>query len=156
MEQTGRAVPISKALFAVVVWGASFIATKIALAEVQPMTVVWLRFAMGVGVMGAVVALRRQLALPSAADLAYFAGLGFLGIAFHQWLQSNGLVTAQAGTTAWIAACGTSRGDGILTARTKPTSPTSRTCSASRAARSTPRPTATSKACSRKQRGSGS
>jgi drug/metabolite transporter (DMT)-like permease len=109
MEQTGRgpgtagrAVPIAKALFAVVVWGASFIATKIALAEVQPMTVVWLRFAMGVVVMGAVVSVRRQLVVPPAADLAYFAGLGFLGIAFHQWLQSNGLVTAQAGTTAWI------------------------------------------------------
>jgi drug/metabolite transporter (DMT)-like permease len=109
MEQTGRApgtagraVPIAKALFAVVVWGASFIATKIALAEVEPMTVVWLRFAMGVVVMGAVVAVRRQLAVPPAADLAYFAGLGFLGITFHQWLQSNGLVTAQASTTAWI------------------------------------------------------
>ncbi len=85
-----------------VVWGASFIATKIALAEVHPVTVVWLRFAMGVAVMGAVVILRRQLIRPSASDLAYFTGLGFLGIAFHQWLQSNGLVTAQAGTTAWI------------------------------------------------------
>ena len=99
---SGRAVPIAKALFAVVVWGGSFIATKIALAEVHPMTVVWLRFAMGVVVMGAVVILRKQLLRPSAADLAYFTGLGFLGIAFHQWLQSNGLVTAQAGTTAWI------------------------------------------------------
>jgi drug/metabolite transporter (DMT)-like permease len=28
--------------------------------------------------------------------------LGFLGITFHQWLQSNGLQTAQATTTAWI------------------------------------------------------
>lgn len=97
-----RAFPIAKALFAVVVWGASFIATKIALAEVHPVTVVWLRFAMGVAVMGAVVILRRQLIRPSGADLAYFTGLGFLGITFHQWLQSNGLVTAQAGTTAWI------------------------------------------------------
>lgn len=99
---SGRAVPIAKALFAVVVWGGSFIATKIALAEVHPVTVVWLRFALGVLVMGAVVVLRRQLIRPSGADLAYFTGLGFLGIAFHQWLQSNALVTAQAGTTAWI------------------------------------------------------
>jgi drug/metabolite transporter (DMT)-like permease len=28
--------------------------------------------------------------------------LGFLGITFHQWLQSNGLQTSEAGTTAWI------------------------------------------------------
>ncbi|HEV8581817.1 MAG TPA: DMT family transporter [Thermoanaerobaculia bacterium] len=99
-----RTAAVSKALFAVTVWGASFIATKIALTEIAPVTVVWLRFAMGVAVMGAVVARRRQLAVPSPADLAYFTGLGFLGITFHQWLQSNGLVTAQAGTTAWIVA----------------------------------------------------
>jgi drug/metabolite transporter (DMT)-like permease len=102
-EQTGsRAAPIAKVLFAVVVWGASFIATKIALAEVAPATVIWLRFGMGVVVLGAVVASRRQLAMPAKGDLAYFTGLGFLGIAFHQWLQSNGLVTAQAGTSSWI------------------------------------------------------
>ncbi|MFL6195172.1 MAG: DMT family transporter [Thermoanaerobaculia bacterium] len=103
IEQTrGRAVAVAKALFAVVVWGASFIATKMAVAEALPVTVVWLRFAMGIVVLGAIVVARRQLIRPSARDLAYFTGLGFLGIAFHQWLQSNGLVTAQAGTTAWI------------------------------------------------------
>jgi drug/metabolite transporter (DMT)-like permease len=30
--------------------------------------------------------------------------LGFLGITFHQWLQSTGLQTVQASTTAWIVA----------------------------------------------------
>jgi drug/metabolite transporter (DMT)-like permease len=101
-RSTARAVAIAKVFFAVVVWGASFIATKIAVGEVAPVTVVWTRFAMGVAVLGAVVAHRRQLAVPSKSDLAYFAGLGFLGISFHQWLQSNGLVTAQASTSAWI------------------------------------------------------
>lgn len=95
---------IAKVSFAVVVWGASFIATKIAVGEVAPVTVVWTRFAMGVAVLGVVVAHRRQLAVPSRSDLAYFAGLGLLGITFHQWLQSNGLVTAQASTSAWIVA----------------------------------------------------
>jgi len=50
------------------------------------------------------VAARRQLVWPSGSDLAYFTGMGFLGIALHQWLQSNGLVTSQATTTAWIVA----------------------------------------------------
>src|SRR5262249_51782967 len=103
MEQTqGKA--IAKALVAVVVWGGSFIATKMALVEVSPVTVVWLRFAMGVVVLGAVVGARRQVMGPSWSDLAYFTGLGFLGVTFHQWLQSNGLVTSQASTTAWIVA----------------------------------------------------
>ncbi len=91
-------------VFAVVVWGASFIATKVALRDVSPVTVVWLRFAMGVVILGAAVLLRRQFALPNRNELAYFAVLGFLGITFHQWLQSTGLVTAQATTTAWIVA----------------------------------------------------
>jgi drug/metabolite transporter (DMT)-like permease len=95
-----------KALFAVVVWGASFVATKVALAEVPPMTIVWLRFAMGVAVLGVVVLARREFAWVSRRDLGYFALLGLIGITIHQWLQANGLVTSQAGTTAWIVASG--------------------------------------------------
>ncbi len=93
---------IVKALFAVTVWGASFVATKVALQYVAPTTVVWLRFAMGVVILGLAVGLSKQFALPAGKDWGYFALLGFLGITFHQWLQSTGLVTAQATTTAWI------------------------------------------------------
>jgi drug/metabolite transporter (DMT)-like permease len=58
-------VPYLKALFAVVVWGASFIATKVALRDVSPATVVWLRFAMGVVILGGIVAARKQMAMPA-------------------------------------------------------------------------------------------
>jgi drug/metabolite transporter (DMT)-like permease len=91
-------------LFAVLAWGASFIATKVALREVSPVTVVWLRFAMGVAILGVAVIARKQFALPPAPDLVYFAILGFIGITFHQWLQSTALQTSQASTTAWIVA----------------------------------------------------
>jgi drug/metabolite transporter (DMT)-like permease len=67
MQRT-QLLPYLEALFAVIAWGASFIATKIAVGQI--------------------------------------ALLGFLGITFHQWLQSNGLLTAQANTTAWIVATG--------------------------------------------------
>ncbi len=94
----------AEALFAVIVWGASFIATKVALRDISPVTVVWLRFLMGVVILGIAVILRRQFALPDKKEWLYFALLGFLGITFHQWLQSNGLQTSEAGTTAWIVA----------------------------------------------------
>lgn len=97
-----RAFTYFKALFAVTVWGASFVATKISLQYVAPSTVVWLRFTMGVIVLGLAVFLNKQFALPQGWDWGYFAILGFLGITFHQWLQSTGLLTAQATTTAWI------------------------------------------------------
>jgi drug/metabolite transporter (DMT)-like permease len=93
-----------EALFAVVVWGASFVATKIALRYASPDVVVWLRFAMGVVILGIAVLAGGKFALPEKRDWAYLALLGFLGITFHQWLQSTGLVTAQATTTAWIVA----------------------------------------------------
>jgi len=99
-----KLVPYLEALFAVIAWGASFIATKIALQDITPVTIVWLRFTMGVVILGIAVVLRRQFTLPEKGEWGYFALLGFLGITFHQWLQSNGLQTSQAGTTAWIVA----------------------------------------------------
>ena len=95
-------VPYLEAIFAVVVWGASFIATKVALEDVSPVTIVWLRFMIGILILGAAVLIRGQLNLPGRNEWGYFALLGFLGITFHQWLQSNGLQTSEAGTTAWI------------------------------------------------------
>jgi drug/metabolite transporter (DMT)-like permease len=97
-------VAMLKLTFAVVSWGGSFIATKVALRYIHPVTVVWLRFTMGVLILGVGVIARRQFALVGGKSLAYFALLGFIGITFHQWLQSTGLQTAQASTTAWIVA----------------------------------------------------
>ena len=97
-----KLLPFLEALFAVIVWGASFIATKIAVGQISPIAVVWLRFAMGIPILLFAVIIRKQFALPKGNEWWYFALLGFLGISFHQWLQSNGLQTAQATTTAWI------------------------------------------------------
>jgi drug/metabolite transporter (DMT)-like permease len=93
-----------EALFAVVVWGASFVATKIALRYASPDVVIWIRFGIGVVILGITVLAERKFSLPEKRDWAYFALLGFLGITFHQWLQANGLVTSQATTTGWIVA----------------------------------------------------
>jgi len=94
----------AEALATVVIWGATFVATKIALQEVSPATVVWLRFGMGLVVLGLAAGHRREFSLPSRGDWKVLAFLGLIGVAFHQWLQANGLQTAQATTTAWIVA----------------------------------------------------
>ena len=104
MKNPGSKSAILKALCAVIFWGASFVATKLALQYVDPNTLVWLRFSMGILVLGTAVVLSKQFSLPQGRDWGYFALLGFLGITLHQWLQSTGLVTAAATTTAWIIA----------------------------------------------------
>lgn len=103
-KQTPTLLPYLEVLFAVIVWGASFIATKIGVQDVTPVTIVFLRFGMGVLILGIAVAVRGEFAWPARDEWAYFALLGFLGITWHQWLQSTGLMTAQASTTAWIVA----------------------------------------------------
>jgi drug/metabolite transporter (DMT)-like permease len=99
-----KLIAIFEITFAVVVWGASFVATKVAVQEAPPVTVVWLRFTIGVVILGLATLLRKQFALPERGEVGYLALLGFLGITFHQWLQSTGLVTSQATTSAWIVA----------------------------------------------------
>ncbi len=104
MQTKSRLLPVLEAIFTVIIWGGTFIATKIALQEVSPATIVWLRFGMGVIILGIAVQLRRQFEIPKRNEWTYLALLGFIGVAFHQWLQANGLKTAQATTTAWIVA----------------------------------------------------
>lgn len=94
----------AKATFAVVAWGASFIATKVALRELDPYGIIWGRFAVGLVVLVGVLAFRRQWKVPSGRDLLFFALLGFLCVPFHQFLQTVGLKTAQASTSGWIIA----------------------------------------------------
>lgn len=99
-----KLLPYLEVLFTVIVWGGTFIATKIALREVSPATIVWIRFGMGTLILGAVVFARKQFAIPERSEWLYFAMLGFLGVTFHQILQATGLQTAKATTTAWIVA----------------------------------------------------
>jgi drug/metabolite transporter (DMT)-like permease len=93
-----------EALLSVLIWGGTFIATKVTLREASPATIVWLRFGIGIVILGVAVVARKQFALPARRELAYFALLGFIGVTFHQWLQATGLQTAAATTTAWIVA----------------------------------------------------
>ena len=93
-----------KAFLAITFWGASFVATKIALRDVAPLTVIVLRFGLGVIVLAGIVAARRQFALPRKSDLGWLIFLGLNGITVHQLLQANGLVTTSATNSGWMVA----------------------------------------------------
>jgi drug/metabolite transporter (DMT)-like permease len=89
-------------LLAVVFWGISFVATKRALLEIPPAALIVTRFSMGFVLLAAILGVRRGYRRVPAKDLAEIALLGFLGVAFHQWLQSTALVTARATATSWL------------------------------------------------------
>lgn len=99
-----RSIAYLKLTVAIIIWGASFVATKIILKEMIPMMVVWTRFAMGVVFLGVATGIHQQWELPPLRSIFYFALTGFLGITFHQWLQSTALQTTEAATSAWIVA----------------------------------------------------
>ncbi|HET6846248.1 MAG TPA: EamA family transporter [Anaerolineales bacterium] len=99
-----RSIAVLEALATVAIWGATFVATKVALQEVSPATVVWLRFTVGIAVLGLAAYARHELSAPPRRHWPMLALLGFIGVALHQWLQSNGLRTAAATTTAWLVA----------------------------------------------------
>lgn len=94
----------TKVIFAVILWGGSFIATKMTVMEATPVAVVWLRFLIGLLCLLPIILKKGMLKISSWKEVGEYIVLGFLGISLHQWLQSNGLVTSQASTTAWIVA----------------------------------------------------
>lgn len=101
-EKTPLLTTYIKLFAAIAIWGGSFIATKIAVREVSPVTVVWLRFLIGTTILGIFARSRKELKINNRKDTLELFWLGFLGITLHQWLQSSGLVTSDASTTAWL------------------------------------------------------
>jgi drug/metabolite transporter (DMT)-like permease len=94
------------ALWAVIIWGFSFIATKVALREVHPFTLLTLRFGIG-----AFLLLLFQLNQDkgffkgfSQRDWIYILLLAAAGIAGHNLLQAYGLLYTTAIHTGWIIA----------------------------------------------------
>ena len=94
------------ALFAVIFWGFSFIATKVALREVHPFTLLTLRFGMG-GLLLLLVQLRKEkgfLKKFSHRDWVTIILLALIGVSAHTLLQAYGLLYTTAINTGWLIA----------------------------------------------------
>ncbi len=94
------------ALLAIIFWGFSFIAIKVALREVHPFTLLTLRFGIG-GFLLLLVQLqedRRFLKAFSIKDWVSVIFLAIVGISGHTLLQAYGLLYTSAINTGWIIA----------------------------------------------------
>jgi drug/metabolite transporter (DMT)-like permease len=90
-----------KPLFAVVVWGASFIATKIALEEIAPLTIIFLRLILA-SILLFLLAVYSKKSF--AIDLKNHGRIFILALiaAFHLWIQVTGMQYTTAANTGWI------------------------------------------------------
>lgn len=94
------------ALWAIIFWGFSFIATKVALREIHPFTLLALRFGIG----GCLLLLvqfqrnRRFLKTFSSKDWISIVFLAVVGVSGHTLLQAYGLLYTTAINTGWIVA----------------------------------------------------
>jgi drug/metabolite transporter (DMT)-like permease len=89
--------PRLAAFIAVVFWGVSFVATKAALREVSPVTLIFSRFAIA-----AVLLLLLVRQLPPRDAWPALALMGFIGVFVHQMLQAFALTMTSATSTGWL------------------------------------------------------
>jgi len=98
-SQTG---PRLLALLAITLWGLSFVATRVALAELAPVPLIAARLVLGLVLLVALLGARGELAELRRVPVVPLALLGFFGIAFHQLLQAYALTLTTAVHTGWL------------------------------------------------------
>jgi drug/metabolite transporter (DMT)-like permease len=80
----------------------SFVATKAALRELTPVTLVFSRFALGAALLHAILAIRHQPLVPPRDSWGELAAMGLVGVFVHQMLQVHGLERTTAVRTGWL------------------------------------------------------
>jgi drug/metabolite transporter (DMT)-like permease len=94
--------PRLQAFLAVVLWGISFVATKAALREISPITLIFTRSALGTVLLLVTLGARRLPLVPPRDSWGPLALMGFVGVCFHQLLQAFGIRLTTAVHAGWI------------------------------------------------------
>ncbi len=95
--------PRALLLLAVVIWGWTFVATRILVAEIGPVEIFALRLGLGLPFLGLVLLWKRVPLRFSRADVWPLL-LGGVILTAHFLIQIAGIVTTTATNTAWIVA----------------------------------------------------
>ncbi|MEW6701207.1 MAG: DMT family transporter [Bacteroidota bacterium] len=90
-----------KPLFAVAVWGFSFIATKHALAEIKPLVIILIRQLLGISLLTFLAVKTKKSFAINIHDLGWIVLLALIA-SFHLWIQVTGLQYTTASNTGWI------------------------------------------------------
>lgn len=113
-ERDSHAIPSAKAssksliryrlaaLTAVVFWGISFVATKAALRELSPITLIFARFAIGTALLIMILLLRGKFVFPPSQAYPRLFVMGLIGVFIHQMIQVHALTLTTAVHTGWL------------------------------------------------------
>lgn len=100
----GRLPFLASVMGAVFIWSTSFVATKLALAEVPPLTLGAMRFLVAACVLVVVAAAVGGVVRPPLADVARLAVGGLLGITVYFSMENYGVELATASDAALLVA----------------------------------------------------
>ncbi len=95
---------VAAVTMAALIWSSSFAVTKVALAEIRPMTIGALRFAAAAVILGVIVHLRWGLTLPSARQRLFIGAAGLLGITAYFAIENVGVDLATASDATLMVA----------------------------------------------------
>jgi drug/metabolite transporter (DMT)-like permease len=98
----GRGRARALALAAITLWGLSFVATRVALAEIAPVPLIATRLVLGLALLVGLLAARGELGRVRTAPLGALALLGLFGIAAHLLVQAYALRLTSAVHTGWL------------------------------------------------------
>jgi drug/metabolite transporter (DMT)-like permease len=87
---------------AVVLWGTSFVATKLVLRELPVISLITARFGLGCAFLAVLSILSRRPFLPPRDAVPALAAMGFVGVFVHQLVQAHGLALTSAMNTGWL------------------------------------------------------
>ena len=88
-------------MFAVVFWGASFIATKFLLDELTPETIISMRLILAIMLLLTIALIQKRDFSINFKSHAYVLLLALIAV-FHLWIQVTGLKFTTASNTGWI------------------------------------------------------
>ncbi len=86
---------------AVMFWGNSFIATKIALRELNPLTIITMRLLLSIILLGSIAIYTKRNFKISVKNHSWILLLAAVAV-FHLWIQITGLNETTASNTGWI------------------------------------------------------
>lgn len=101
-SEPARRLAVAGAVVSVVVWGASFPATKQAVGELSVDTLVFSRAVLGTGLVAAMLAVRGGFVRVRRRDVGALVALSLAGNVLPQWLQGQALLRSTAANTAWL------------------------------------------------------